>query len=123
MTTKEFFQNYSVALLSYSPETIASFYVVPMTVYSDEGVQQVTKMEEVTGFWKEGIKPYEKSNIIKSVPEILTEDQLSETIAVCKVNWKNYDESDNEVAQETNFYILRRVKDELKICGLVIMTP
>src|SRR5690606_31359704 len=111
MTTKEFFQSYSVALLSYSPETIASFYVVPMTVYSDEGVQQVKKMEEVTGFWKEGIKPYEKSNIIKSVPEILTEDQLSETIAVCKVNWKNYDESDNEVAQETNFYILRRVKD------------
>lgn len=122
MTTETFFHDYSKALLSYSAEEIAAFYQVPLSVYSDEGVIQVSKMEEVTGFWKKGIEPYKAQNISKSVPQILSEEKLSKTISICKVLWKNYDASDGEVAQETNFYILTESKEGLKINGLILIS-
>ena len=122
MNTQEFFNGYAAGLLTYSPETIASFYQVPLTVYSDQGIQHVGKMKEVETFWKQGVKPYERSGIKKSVPEILSEDRLSEKITACKVLWKNYDSSGKEIARETNFYILSKTNDGLKISGLIIMT-
>lgn len=121
MTTNDFFNGYAAGLLTYSPERISSFYQVPLTVYSDQGTQQVSKMSEVEAFWKQGVKPYEKLDIKKSVPQIVSEDRLSEKITVCKVLWKNYDSSDKLVAQETNFYILSKTGDGLKINGLIIM--
>lgn len=121
MTTQDFFNGYADGLLTYSPETISSFYQVPLTVYSDQGVQQVSKMSEVEAFWKQGVKPYESSGIKKSVPQIVSEDRLSEKITVCKVLWKNYDASGKEVAQETNFYILSKTGNGLKISGLIII--
>ena len=122
MTTKTFFEDYADALLTYSAENISGFYQVPMTVYSDNGIQQVTKMSEIEGFWKKGIEPYKKQGITKSIPEIVSEEQLSETISTCKVLWRNYDKSDKEVAKETNLYILSKNKEELKISGLILMT-
>lgn len=122
MTTHDFFNGYAAGLLTYSPETIASFYQVPLTVYSDQGIQQVTEMSEVESFWKQGVKPYEGQEIKRSVPQIVSEEKLSEKITACKVHWKNYDASGKEVAQETNFYILSQTGDSLKISGLVIMT-
>lgn len=121
MNTQDFFSGYAEALLTYSPEKISSFYQVPLTVYSDEGIQQVSKMKEVEGFWKQGVKPYEAMRISKSVPQIVNEDKLSEKIIAAKVLWKNYDASGKEVAQETNFYILSKTDAGLKISGLVIM--
>jgi len=122
MTTKEFFKNYAEALLSYSPEKISEFYTVPMTVYSDKGAQQVTKDSEVAGFWKEGIKPYEKSKIVRTMPEIISEEHLSKKVTICKVLWKNYDGSDKMIAEETNFYILFKEISGYKIDGLIIMS-
>ena len=120
-SVKTFFENYAEALLSLSPEKIAAFYQTPVTIYSDEGMQTVSKASDTVAFWKEGIKPYEAQNIEKATPEILSEEQLSETIFISKVRWNNYDSSGNEVAKETNFYILSQHKDELKISGLIIM--
>lgn len=122
MTAQDFFNGYAAGLLTYSPEKISSFYQVPLTVYSDEGIQQVSKMKQVEAFWKQGVKPYEGKGITKSVPQIISEDKLSEKITACKVLWKNYDASGKEVAQETNFYILSKTGDGLKISGLVIMS-
>lgn len=92
-----------------------------MAVYSDQGVQTVTEFKEVVSFWEAGVKPYKKQNIAKTVPKIISEEQLSENVIVCKVNWKNYDSAGKEVSEETNFYILSKKKDELKITGLIIM--
>jgi len=116
-----FFNDYASALLTYDAEKIAGFYQVPMAVYSDQGVLQVTKMKEVVDFWKEGIQPYKKSGIVKSVPEIVSEEKLSKNIFLCKVSWKNYNENNTEVAAETNVYILHQVGAALKISGLIIM--
>ena len=122
MTTKTFFKDYAEALLTYSAENIAEFYQVPLTVYSDNGIQQVTKMSEVEGFWKKGVEPYKEQGITKSIPEIVNEEQLSDTIFTCKVLWKNFDKTDKEVAKETNLYILSKNKDGLKISGLILMS-
>lgn len=122
MTTKTFFNKYAKALLTYSAKNISGFYQVPMTVYSDNGIQHVTKMSEVEGFWKQGVEPYKKLGIIKSIPEIIHEEQPSETIYICKVLWRNYDKSDKGIARETNFYILSKNKDGLKISGLILVT-
>ncbi len=121
-TTESFFTGYGEALLTYSPEKISSFYQVPLTVYSDEGIQQVSKMKEVEAFWKRGVKPYADQGIKKSTSEIIKEDKLSEKITTCKVLWKNYDAAGKEVARETNFYILSKTDDGLKISGLIIMS-
>ena len=43
MKTADFLNDYAAALLSYSAHEIAGFYQVPLTVYSDEGVLQVSQ--------------------------------------------------------------------------------
>ena len=120
-SVQTFFDDYAEALLSFSPEKIASFYTTPMAVYSDNGVQLVDSMDQVVAFWGEGVKPYKKMNIDTASPQILTEDQLSEKVLVCKVLWQNKDKSGQEVGAETNFYILSDNDGSLHISGLVIM--
>ncbi|WP_374950920.1 hypothetical protein [Mucilaginibacter sp.] len=121
MKTQTFFADYATALLTYSAEKIAAFYKVPLTVYSDDGILQVTKSSEVEKFWEQGVKPYQAQGITKSIPEILSEEQVSKTITVCKVVWTNYDKADKQTSSETNIYILSQAKDDLKISGLIIM--
>ena len=53
-----FFEGYARALMSFSPEEIAEFYAVPVTVFSDQGSRTVTKKEDIVAFWKEAVKPY-----------------------------------------------------------------
>ncbi len=118
---QSFFVAYAAALLSLSPEKIAGFYQTPMAVYSDEGVITVGKMPEVVDFWKKGIKPYEKMNISRAVPNVLSEEQLSKTITVCKVLWTNFDKEGKEVGRETNFYTLSKKDGDYRISGLIIM--
>jgi hypothetical protein len=116
-----FFENYAAGLLSFSAETIAGFYQTPLAVYADQGIRLVNEMSEVVAFWEEGVKPYQAQEIVKANPSILSEEQLSEKIFASKVRWNNYDSSGKEVAVETNFYLLTRTEERLKICGLVIM--
>lgn len=120
---KAFFEEYAKALLSLSAEKISSFYKTPLSIYSDYGVQAVKDNKETLSFWKEGIKPYQAMHIEQSIPEVLEEEQLCNTIFTGKVLWKNYDKSGKEIAQETNFYILVEDNNKLKIRGLVIMSP
>lgn len=122
MNINEFFNEYASALLSYSPENISAFYQVPLTVYSDNGVQQVSEQQEVMSFWEIGIKQYADLGIIKSIPKIVSDEQLSATIHIAKVLWINYDINDKEIARETNFYILSEWEDTFRIRGLIIMT-
>jgi hypothetical protein len=117
-----FFESYASALLSFSAEKISEFYQVPFTLYSDQGNKQITKHSEITDFWKEGVKPYEAQGIQKTEHELINEEQLSLTIFICKVLWKNYNHSGKQVGEETNFYILSQNNGELKISGLIIMT-
>lgn len=116
-----FFEKYAEALMSFSAESIAGFYQTPLAVYSDSGTQLVNEMAEVVAFWELGVKPCQELGIAKANPSILTEEQLSESIFVSKVRWDNFDSSDKEVPKETNFYILTRTDDQLKISGLVTM--
>lgn len=118
---EDFFKQYAEALMSFSAEKIAAFYHTPMAVYSNQGVQTVAGAGEVVSFWKEGVKPYEAQQIKRAVPEVLSDEQLSENIFISKVRWKNYGDTGKEVACETNFYILSLVDGALKITGLVIM--
>lgn len=122
LSVQAFFDEYAEALLSLSAERISAFYQTPLAIYSDENTQTVSESDEVSAFWKEGIKPYKAQNIDKAIPTILSEEQLSKTIFISKVRWNNYDKSGKEVSKETNFYILSQQDDELKISGLIIMT-
>lgn len=88
-TVQSFFNDYAAALLSLSAEAISGFYKTPMAVYSDQGVQAISKQEEVLAFWKKGIKPYATQKIAKAVPKVLTEEHTSDTLVVCKVLWEN----------------------------------
>ncbi len=117
-----FFEEYASALASYSPEKISEFYHVPVTVYSDRGVKTVNNQSETVAFWKEGVKQYQALDIEKARPKVLSEEQLSESTFISKVQWHNYDQSGKKVAQETNVYILTLHNNELKISGLIIMT-
>lgn len=116
-----FFKQYAEALMSFSAEKIAGFYLTPMAVYSDQGVQTVQEAREVRAFWEQGVKPYQAQQIKTAVPQVLNEEQLSETIFTCKVLWNNANASGNQVAQETNFYILSKQDNSFRIIGLVIM--
>lgn len=118
---QSFLAAYAAALLSLSPEKIADFYQTPFTVYSDQGTQMAHKNSEVVDFWKQGVKPYEKMNISRTNPKVLSEEQLSKTLFVAKVLWSNYDKDGKLVGEETNFYILSKSKEEFKISGLIIM--
>lgn len=120
-TVNEFFESYSYALLSLSAEQITSHYQVPLAIYSDQGVRCVTKESETLAFWKEGVKPYAKMHITRTEFEILSEEQLTSTVYISKVLWKNFDKTGKEVAREINLYILSAGKEKLKISGLVIM--
>ncbi|RYE25829.1 MAG: hypothetical protein EOP51_02615, partial [Sphingobacteriales bacterium] len=71
-TVKDFFNEYANALLSFSAEKIAAFYQVPLAIYSDNGVHLVDDMDAVTGFWKEGMKPYAEQKIEKSTTVVAT---------------------------------------------------
>lgn len=116
-----FFEGYARALMSFSPEEIAEFYAVPVTVFSDQGSRTVTKKEDVVAFWKEAVKPYAAQKIITAVPLILTEEHLSKNIWVSKILWSNSDESGKVIANETNFYILSDEGQGMRIIGLIIM--
>jgi hypothetical protein len=116
-----FFEKYSAALTTFSAETISRFYQAPLAIYSDEGVMFVNKESDTLEFWEQGIKPYQKMGIVKAAYKIIMEEQLSEANFVCKVLWINYDASYKEVSKETNFYILTKKVDELKISGLIMM--
>ena len=115
-----FFKHYAVALLSLSARDIADFYQTPLAVYADSGVQTVTKPKEVVAFWEEGVKPYIAMHVEKAIPEVLTEEQVSEKIYTAKVRWINYDAGGNKIAEETNVYMLAKHNDSLKIVGLII---
>lgn len=119
-TVQDFFKDYAEALLSFSAATISTFYKTPMAVYSDQGVQVVSKSQEVFAFWEEGVKPYAAQKIERAVPYVLTEERVSDTILVCKVFWENYDESDAQVSRETNHYILSEKDGGFSIVGLII---
>lgn len=123
MTTpvQVFLEKYATALTSYSAKEIAEFYQTPLAVCSDKGVLLVSEMAEVVSFWKEGIKPYQTQGIQKAKPRILNEEKLSETIYVSKVSWSNFDQADQKVGEEINFYILTDNGGELRISGLVII--
>ncbi|MFD2919995.1 hypothetical protein ACFS6H_09770 [Terrimonas rubra] len=122
MKTADFLNDYAAALLSYSAHEIAGFYQVPLTVYSDEGVLQVNDMSEVVNFWLAGVEPYRKRGVVNTVPEIISEEQLSKTIRACKVLWNNFNTSGKKAGSETNFYILSETAEGLKIRGLIITT-
>lgn len=119
-TVKNFFKDYAEALVSFSAEEIAKFYQTPMAVYSDQGVQTVTDINEVISFWQQGVKPYADQGISKAVSKVLSEEQVSETIYLCKVLWENYDSLDTQVSNETNYYILAQKDKEFNIVGLVL---
>jgi limonene-1,2-epoxide hydrolase len=119
-TVKNFFKDYAEALVSFSAEEIAKFYQTPMAVYSDQGVQTVTDINEVISFWQQGVKPYADQGISKAVSKVLSEEQVSETIYLCKVLWENYDSWDTQVSNETNYYILAQKDKEFNIVGLVL---
>jgi len=119
-TVQSFFNDYAAALLSLSAEAISGFYKTPMAVYSDQGVQAVSKQEEVLAFWKKGIKPYAAQKIAKAVPKVLSEEHASDTLVVCKVLWENYDEANTQVSKETNHYILAEKDSSFSIVGLII---
>ena len=116
-----FFENYANALRTFSAKEISGFYQTPMAVYSDQGVRAVNKDSEVLAFWTEGVKPYAAQKISSAIPTILHVDKLTNNIYMSKVKWKNYDESNNKVGEETNFYILTKFEDEIKISGLIII--
>lgn len=122
MKTATFLKDYAAALLTYSAHEIATFYHLPLTVYADNGILQVTDMEEVVHFWLKGIKPYQEQGVVNAVPEIISEEQLSKTIRTCKVLWNNFNTSGKKAGSETNFYILSETEAGLKISGLVIMS-
>ncbi len=117
-----FFKNYAAALASFSADTISTFYSTPLTIYADQGMQTVNKISEIVSFWKEAVKPYKALNIENVAHKILSEEQLSETIFISKVLWRNFDFSGKEIANETNFYILSQRHNKLKINGLIIMS-
>lgn len=119
-SVKIFFKDYAEALMSFSAEEIAKFYQTPMAVYSDQGVQTVTEINEVISFWQQGVKPYADQGISKAVSKVLSEDQVSETIYLCKVLWENFDNWDTQVSNETNYYILTQKDKEFNIVGLVL---
>lgn len=119
-SVKNFFEDYAEALMSFSAEEIAKFYQTPMAVYSDQGVQTVTEISEVISFWQQGVKPYADQGIDKTVLKVLSEEQVSETIYLCKVLWENYDRWDTQVSNETNYYILAQKDKEFNIVGLVL---
>jgi len=116
-----FFNEYANALMSFSAEKISGFYHTPVTIYSEQGVMAVTDAAETVAFWKEGVKPYETQGIVNALPKILSEEQLSGSTFICKVLWNNFDGTGKEVSSETNFYILSKIKEALKISGLILM--
>ncbi len=122
MKTEDFLKEYAAALLTYSANEIAGFYQVPLTVYADDGILQVTEMSEVVNFWLAGVEPYRKQGVVNTVPEMIQEEQLSKTIRTCKVKWNNFNTSGKKAGVETNFYILSETEDGLKITGLIITT-
>ncbi len=81
----------------------------------------VNKESETLAFWEQGVEPYKKMGIEKAAYKIVMEEQLSENNFVAKVLWINYDSSYKELSQETNFYILTKKDEQLKISGLIIM--
>jgi len=120
-SVQAFFDDYAAALASYSPERISDFYHPSVAIYSDGGIRMVQDKSETLDFWKEGIKQYKTQKIERPIPTIVTEEQLSSSIFISKVLWRNYDHSRKEVGTETNFYVLKEHNGELKICGLIIM--
>ena len=116
-----FFDDYAAALTSYSAESISEYYNTPVAIYSDEGIQAVTKASDTIAFWREGVKPYKAQGIEKAKAKVIHEEQLSNTTFTAKVLWNNYDNSGKEVSSETNFYILSKKEDGLKISGLILM--
>lgn len=121
-SVQQFFEDYAAALITFSAEEIASFYQAPVAIYSDQGLQTVQEMTEIVAFWEQGVKPYAAQNIEKAMPRILSEEQLSEKNFVSKVLWNNFNNVGNQVAEETNFYILTQHDEGLKISGLILMT-
>lgn len=122
-SVQTFFEHYAHALMSYEPGNITSFYQAPMAVYSDQGVRTVQEMSEVEAFWQAGVQPYKARGIEKTVPWVLTEEQLSHNVFLGKVLWINSDESGREITRETNIYILSETDNGLKISGLIFMNP
>lgn len=121
MAVQKFFEKYRYALATFSAEEIAAFYQAPVAIYSDSGIQFVSKESDTLAFWKEGVKHYKEKSIATVTFTVLMEEQLSEKNFVSKVLWTNYDKSGKEVASETNFYILTGKDDKLKISGLILM--
>ena len=119
-STQDFFKDYAAALLSFSAANITTFYKTPITIYSDQGVQVVSRLQEVSAFWEEGVKPYASQKITRVEPTILTEERVSDTITVCKVLWENYNDADELVSKETNHYILSEKDRGFSIVGLII---
>lgn len=117
---KDFFKDYAAALLSFSAANISTFYKTPLAIYSDQGVQVVSKPQEVFAFWEEGVKPYAAQKIHRAEPYVLIEERVSDTILVCKVFWENYDDANNQVSRETNHYILSEKDGGFSIVGLII---
>lgn len=116
---RSFLTAYADALASFSPSKAASFYQVPFVMHSDSGVQVIEKEAQVETFFTSAMKSYKDRDINRTVPEILSEDQLSENMAVCKVSWSNIDSSGKETSQESNFYIISNTSGELKFAGLI----
>ena len=116
-----FFQDYAAALMTFSAENIAKYYQTPMAVYSNDGVFTVDKMEDVVSFWERGVKPYAAQKITRATPTVISEEQVAEKLYLCKVSWNNADETGREVSQETNYYILSKNPEGLKISGLLLM--
>lgn len=114
--------SYADALASFSATQAATFYQVLFVMHSDKGVQVIDKKSDIEAFFTSAMKAYKDKDINKTVPKILSEDQLSENMAVCKVLWSNIDSSGKEASQEANFYIISKTSGDLKFTGLVHVT-
>ena len=116
-----FFENYADAQRANSAKNIAAFYQTPLTIYSDDGIQQITKMTDVVKFWKQSVKSYKDKGVERTVATVLSQEQFSKTIVISKVLWENFGPDDKEISKETNIYILIESNSELKISGSIIM--
>lgn len=65
---------------------------------------------------------YKDNNISRTTHDILSAEQLSENITICKIIWTNFDSEGKEAGKETNCYILSGNGKEFTIISLIPIT-
>jgi len=118
---QDYMDRYTRALTAGDGETIASMWEVPALVVGEEEVLDITDLQQVNDFFGAANQIYNERGIFTTRAELLEVDRISDNLVNCLVRWPHLDANEEEVAEESSSYTLRRGKDGSLKMRVVVM--